>query len=432
MSRKLTVFIMPMDGVSTMNPCIALGQALVERGHEVIFGATEVWRGKLSKYGFKEEFYSHKIGQPEKGDPQKMWAEKIKTLAGEVFGKEAIDSFKYMIGQGWEHMASVTRESDDYVKQMLTKINPDVIICCNLFQWPSIENFGKPWIFFWPAQPLSLYYETGKVPPAFFGLPSNEPNCPKYRQVAEETYKPVVKAFSDWVVSRGGKPLKNSTKFFNPSPFGNFYNYPQELDYVDIAGKLDGWHQFDTFFRFNPETFEIPDFLKNKPGKLIYLSMGSLASADVDLMKRLTRECSSLPHRFIVSKGPFGDQYDLPDNMCGAQYLPQTNVLQVVDLFITHGGNNSTTEGLYCGKPLIVMPIFTDQKDNARRVVETGLGRSFDPFKVSAEEIGKAIDELLSDKELLERLNKIRERIQERNNPLEVAETVEKIATNFK
>ena len=81
-----------------------------------------------------------------------------------------------------------------------------------------------------------------------------------------------------------------------------------------------------------------------RQGRLIYLSLGSLGSADVELMRRLVYVLSRSPHRFIVSKGPQAAEYELAPNMTGAEFLPQPAILPLVDLAITHGGNNTTTD----------------------------------------------------------------------------------------
>ena len=75
-----------------------------------------------------------------------------------------------------------------------------------------------------------------------------------------------------------------------------------------------------------------------------------------------------------MSKGPQHAEYELADNMWGAEFLPQTKLIPLVDLVITHGGNNTTTEAFHFGKPMIVLPLFWDQYDNAQRVDETGFG----------------------------------------------------------
>jgi UDP:flavonoid glycosyltransferase YjiC (YdhE family) len=76
----------------------------------------------------------------------------------------------------------------------------------------------------------------------------------------------------------------------------------------------------------------------------------------------------------VVSTGPQHEEYELAENMTGAEFLPQVSVLPHVDAVITHGGNNTTTECLWHGKPMLVLPIVWDQHDNAQRVHETGFG----------------------------------------------------------
>jgi UDP:flavonoid glycosyltransferase YjiC (YdhE family) len=90
--------------------------------------------------------------------------------------------------------------------------------------------------------------------------------------------------------------------------------------------------------------------------------------------------------------------------MVGAEFLPQTSVLPLVDLVITHGGNNTVTESLFFGKPMVVLPFFWDQHDNAQRIDETGYGIRLDTYAHEPDELHGAIARLLDDGELADRL----------------------------
>ena len=197
------------------------------------------------------------------------------------------------------------------------------------------------------------------------------------------------------------------------SPYLNIYTYPKELDYLDSRPLPlpPKWHQFDSFIRLSEQDFELPEKLKQKSGKFIFLSLGSLGSSNVQLMKRLVNLIADLPFRFIVAKGIFGDQYDLPSNCWGDNMVPQINVLPKVDLVITHGGNNTVGETFYFGKPMIVMSMFCDQFDNAQRIQEKGFGIRINPFQCTKDQLLNAIEKLVNDQELALKMKKISERI---------------------
>jgi UDP:flavonoid glycosyltransferase YjiC (YdhE family) len=146
-------------------------------------------------------------------------------------------------------------------------------------------------------------------------------------------------------------------------------------------------------------------------GWLIYLSLGSLGSADVGLMHRLIEMLARSGHRVIVSKGPQHGEIQLAENMWGAEFLPQTSILPLVDLVITHGGNNTVTESLYFGKPMIVLPLFWDQPDNAQRVEESGLGVRLDPYRCTDDELLGWTGRLLADDRLKSRLRTLSARL---------------------
>ena len=160
-------------------------------------------------------------------------------------------------------------------------------------------------------------------------------------------------------------------------------------------------------------------------GALIYLSLGSLGSADVELMKRLVSVLADTPHRYVVSKGPRADEFELPDRMWGEARLPQTSIIPHCDLVITHGGNNTTTEAWHFGKPMVVLPLFWDQYDNAQRVAELGLGVRLDTYGFEDQELRDAVDRLLEDRPLRERLAAEGETIRSRDGKRKAADLIE-------
>jgi UDP:flavonoid glycosyltransferase YjiC (YdhE family) len=110
--------------------------------------------------------------------------------------------------------------------------------------------------------------------------------------------------------------------------------------------------------------------------------------------------------------------------MIGAEFLPQTSILPLVDLVITHGGNNTVTESVYFGKPMVVLPLFWDQHDNAQRVQEAGLGVRLDPYRFQEHELLGSIDRLLADEALAARLDEIAGRLQATPGTVQAAELI--------
>jgi UDP:flavonoid glycosyltransferase YjiC (YdhE family) len=125
--------------------------------------------------------------------------------------------------------------------------------------------------------------------------------------------------------------------------------------------------------------------------------------------------------------GPQHEQIKLYDNMVGAEFLPQTSVLPHVDLVITHGGNNTVTECLYFGKPMVLLPLFWDQYDNAQRIHETGLGRRLDTYGHTPAELRAAVDGLLADDALRARLAAGAQELQARPGTARAAELIEQL-----
>ena len=79
-----------------------------------------------------------------------------------------------------------------------------------------------------------------------------------------------------------------------------------------------------------------------------------------------------------------------PNSICRAS-VPQVDILRCMDstdLFVHHGGQNSTMEGGYAGVPVVVCPTFSDQPVNAAKLVALSVGLKVDrPTKAGPEAV---------------------------------------------
>ena len=255
----------------------------------------------------------------------------------------------------------------------------------------------------------------------------------EYRKTQESLFKNIWNEFNEWIMSKGCPSLPY-LQLMHVSPFGTIYMYPKELDFPIVYP--DNWLGVDNFIRSgeNDEIlkggkFQIPDDFLLKQGKLVYFSMGTLACGDLNMMRKIVSILSKSPNKFIVSKGPLGDQLELHDNQIGANTLPQVSILNQVDMVITHGGNNTITEIFYYGKPMIVVPIFADQFDNAQRVDECGFGKKINAYHCTEKELLDAIQFVLHDENIKRNMKLASERIKKDqiNNHQKIVQLVEKV-----
>ena len=247
-----------------------------------------------------------------------------------------------------------------------------MIVEDNVVAFPAIQHSGRPWVRIVSCNPLELRDES--IPPVFSGYPAHDRSGweefdAEYRRAVADLHG----EFSTFCLERGASPLPG-VDFMHESEWLDLYVYPDAIDYARSQPLGPAWHRLETCVRRTDAKVALPESVASGNGALVYLSLGSLGSADVDLMRRLVDVLSRVPHRIIASKGPQHTELELAENMWGEELLPQPALLPLVDVVITHGGNNTTTECFHFGKPMIALPLFWDQHDNAQRVEETGYG----------------------------------------------------------
>ena len=428
MSEQLTVLFLPESAYGPTNQCIGLGDLLLKRGHRVVFASESSWAGKLEALGFVERLVDLSAPDPDAGEEEagQFWTDFIAETAPE-FRKTTTEQLSTFVRPTYQALIDGAMYCEPALREIIADVRPDVIVEDNVVLFPALTTSGAPFVRIVSCNPLEMPGEG--VAPGLSGLAQDAPaTWAPFREEFDRTHREMWEAFNAWVVEQGAAPLPE-LEFMPRDNAANIYVYPEEADYA-TARPLDAtWHRIDSSVRLTDETYALPPEVADRPEEsaLIYLSLGSLGGADVELMQRLIGVLADSPHRFIVSMGPQADKITLAPNMVGEPTLPQTNVIPQVDLVITHGGNNTTTEALHFGKPMVVLPLFWDQYDNAQRMHELGFGIRLATYSFTAEELHGAIEKLLADMDLRSRLDEIGRRIRERDGLTRGADIIERV-----
>jgi MGT family glycosyltransferase len=420
-----TIAFFPEGAYGPTNNCVGIGDVLRRRGHRVVFIVEESFAGTLERQGFEERLM--RLGPPPEADeePGQFWKDFIRETAP-VFRKPTIEQLGEFIAPTFEALVDGARHVDDRLREIIDEVEPGVIVEDNVVSFPALPACGRPWVRIASCNPAEM--KDPDVPPTFSGYAAGDrAGWDEYWAAYRRAHAGLHESFSAFCVERGAPPL-DDLEFIHSSPHLNLYLYPGAIDYPRARPLGPTWHNLGTSVRATDEPWTIPDELAAGDGSLLYLSLGSLGSGDVELMQRLVDTLAAGRHRVIVSKGPQHEQITLADNMAGAEFLPQTSILPQVDLVITHGGNNTVTEALYFGRPMVVLPLFWDQYDNAQRVAETGLGMRLDTYTHEPEQLLGAIDRLLADRALSERLGALSRSLQAAPGTSRAADLIEQLS----
>lgn len=159
--------------------------------------------------------------------------------------------------------------------------------------------------------------------------------------------------------------------------------------YVGAPFPLGGKRGDETFF-----PFEKLDQSKKK----VYMSLGSMVYYHPILFITVAKALEGLNIQLILSVGSLyleDFSKNFPDDSIILPYVPQLEVLEVVDLMVSHGGANSVLECLYKGVPMALLPICNDQFFQAKFLKRAKTGLVLDTNNPDVDEYRESLIKLL-------------------------------------
>ncbi|QYR23216.1 glycosyl transferase [Paenibacillus sp. sptzw28] len=367
---KVLFISFPAEG--HVNPTVGLVKELTKKGEQVTYYCVENFRERMEGAGAEVRTYDNFISQ---------------DLINKVGGRGPDSNMDPLA-----FMEFLLRKSDELVKSIL----------------PAVQNEKYDYVIYdhmciagW------MIAEILKLPKicsctTFAIHPDGDDPIKKMFQTGPR--EAINLKIEEWVRLMKSEYELDLTFLLKPA---GVFIHPVDMTLVYTSSSFQpNAEKFDDSYHFvGPSITDrkgVPEFsaLDIKGSKIIYISMGTVFNQLKEYYQMCFEAFKDFDAEIVMSVGKNTDLSEfstIPDNFIIKNYVPQLEVLQIADVFFTHGGMNSTSEGLYFGTPLAVIPVSADQPLIARRVAELKAGIALNLDEVSPALLRETAQKLLTD-----------------------------------
>ncbi|MGW8457698.1 macrolide family glycosyltransferase [Bacillus atrophaeus] len=370
--KQYHITIINIPAYGHVNPTLALVEKLCEKGHRVTYATTEEFAPAVQQAGARPLLYETTISV----DPQQIKELMEKNETPLMFLKESLGILPQL-------------------EELYKDDQPDLIV------YDFIALAGK------------LLADKLQVPAV--RLCSSYAQNESFQMGTEEMLQQVKEAEAEFqaFLEQENLPAVSFEQLAIPEAF-NIVFMPRSFQIKNET--------FDDRFCFiGPSLGKRSEqerlLLKEKGDRpLMLISLGTAFNAWPEFYQMCMEAFGGSEWHVIMSVGKSIEPDslgDIPDNFTVRQRVPQLDVLTEADVFISHGGMNSTMEAMNEGVPLVVIPQMHEQELTAQRVEELGLGIYLPKEEVSVPRLQQAIGNIFSDKEIHSRVKDMQKDVKE-------------------
>jgi MGT family glycosyltransferase len=182
--------------------------------------------------------------------------------------------------------------------------------------------------------------------------------------------------------------------------------------------------------RFVGPTVHVDQYSKSYD--LIYASLGSIFADNPSFFETCIQTFGALGRSAVISLSDRlspRDFNNVPDNIELRQFVRQKEVLQRAAVFVTHGGDNSVAEAIYCETPMVVVPQILEQSLRARHIERLMLGRHINPVDLTVAVLRSAVEDLLNNHVFRRNVQAMKDSLPRVSSALTACDEIEKFAS---
>jgi MGT family glycosyltransferase len=150
-------------------------------------------------------------------------------------------------------------------------------------------------------------------------------------------------------------------------------------------------------------------------GPVALISLGTTVNERPELFRRCAEAFGGTDWQVVMTVGGRLDPASLgplPRNVEVQRWLPHAEVLRHARVFVCQGGMGSVQESLAHAVPMVVVAQHHEQRANAERIAELGLGHQLATESLTAEMVRDAVLRVATDPEIARRTRAMHDDIQ--------------------
>uniref|UniRef100_A0A5F8H0Y9 UDP-glucuronosyltransferase n=1 Tax=Monodelphis domestica TaxID=13616 RepID=A0A5F8H0Y9_MONDO len=414
------LLVVPMDGSHWLSMREVVKE-LHRRGHEVVMVIPEVsWRlGESAPYTvktYKPEYTLEEFNQVFQRFADSQWDGSFKTLAPLIGNKNTSQLFDTI----FSNCRSLFKNSEllDYIRGsafdaiFFDPFDQCGFVLAKYFSLPSVV-FTRGLFCHYQDEATQCPSPLSYVPRGMSGLSDSmtfmERAWNHFLHLQEVSLCSfLLKSVSDTASDIFQKPMTLKELYSHTSIWllrtDFVFEYPKPLmPNMVLVGGI-------TCHEGKPLSKEFEAYV-NASGEhgVVVFSLGSMVS-EIPMAKamEIAEALGTIPQTVLwryTGKPPS----NLAKNTKLVKWLPQNDLLAhpKARAFITHAGSHGIYEGICNGVPMVLMPLFGDQMDNAKRMESRGAGVILNVLDMTSSDLSKALKTVINDKSYKENIMRL-------------------------
>ncbi|MCY8956157.1 glycosyl transferase [Bacillus cereus] len=394
------ILVINFPGEGHINPTLAIVSELIQRGETIVAYCIEDYRKKIEATGAEFRAFENFLSQinimervNEEGSPVLMLShmmEASERIVNQIIEETKGEQYDYMI---YDNHFPVGR------------------IIANILKLPNISSC------------TTFAYNQYIV--------FNDEQESREIDESDPLYQSCLAGMKQWK-ERYGIECNSLYDIMNhPGDITIVYTSKEYQPYSDVFDESYKFVGPSIATRKEIGSFPIED-LKNE--KVVFISMGTVFNEQPELYEKCFEAFKDIDATVILVVGKkinISQFKNIPYNFKVYNYVPQLEVLKHTDVFVTHGGMNSSSEALYYGVPLVVVPVTGDQPLVAKRVAEVGAGIRLNRKELTPKLLREAVKKVMDDVTFKEKSRKVGESLRDAGGYKKAIEEIEQFMSNY-